>query len=161
MSCKFKKTVFDTVFNFRDCLVVLTTSYKTVVIIYNYKSTYQHLFDETIKAIYIYIYIYNRIEQCALPVTTIMALWQLVNLGTRCTVTHCRIALWSHQSAQTASSERCIMQIVNVSLRDSPPNPQECSTECIWSVIYNRIEQCALLYIIESIYMYYKWHRVL
>ena len=33
------------------------------------------------------------------------------------------IALWSHQSAQTASSERCIMQIVNVSLRDSPPNP--------------------------------------
>ena len=69
------------------------------------------------------IYIYNRIEQCALPVTTIMALWQLVNLGTRCTVTHCRIALWSHQSAQTASSERCIMQIVNVSLRDSPPNP--------------------------------------
>ena len=75
--------------------------------------------------IYIYIYntIYNRKEQCALPVTTIMALWQLVNLGTRCTVTHCRIALWSHQSAQTASSERCIMQIVNVSLRDSPPNP--------------------------------------
>ena len=69
------------------------------------------------------IYIYNRIEQCALPVTTIMALWQLVNLGTRCTVTHCRIALWSHRSAQTASSERCIMQIVNVSLRDSPPNP--------------------------------------
>ena len=41
-----------------------------------------------------------------------MASWQLVNLGTRCTVTHCRIALWSHQSAQTASSERCIMQIV-------------------------------------------------
>ena len=36
--------------------------------------------------LYIYIYIYNRIEQCALPVTTIMALWQLVNLGTRCTV---------------------------------------------------------------------------
>ena len=57
---------------------------------------------------FIYIYIYNRIEQCALPVTTIMALWQLVNLGTRCTVTHCRIALWSHQSAQTASSEQCI-----------------------------------------------------
>ena len=68
---------------------------------------------------YIYIYTHNRIEKCALPVATIMALWQLVNLGTRCTVTHCRIALWSHQSAQTASSERCIMQIVNVSLRDS------------------------------------------
>ena len=49
----------------------------------------------------VYIYIHNKIEQCALPVTTIMALWQLVNLGTRCTVTHCRIALWSHQSAQT------------------------------------------------------------
>ena len=79
----------------------------------------------------IYMYIYNRIEQCALPVTIIiiiiiiiiiMALWQLVNLGTRCTVTHCRIALWSDQSVQTGSSERCIMQIVNVPLRDSPPN---------------------------------------
>ena len=59
--------------------------------------------------IYIYTHTHththNRIQQCALPVTTIMALWQLVNLGTRCTVTHCRIALWSHQSAQTASSE--------------------------------------------------------
>ena len=60
------------------------------------------------RALHIFIYyIYNRIEQCALPVTTIniMALWQLVNLGTRCTVTHCRIALWSHQSTQTARSE--------------------------------------------------------
>ena len=37
-----------------------------------------------------------------------MALWQLVNLGTRCTVTHCRIALWS---AQTASS---IYNIYNI-----------------------------------------------
>ena len=37
---------------------------------------------------YVCVYIYNRLEQCALPVTTIMALWQLVNLGTRCTVTH-------------------------------------------------------------------------
>ena len=36
--------------------------------------------------IYIYIYIHNRIEQCALPVTTIMALWQLANLGRRCTI---------------------------------------------------------------------------
>ena len=35
-----------------------------------------------------------------------MALWQLLNLGTGCTVTHCWIALWSHESAQTASSER-------------------------------------------------------
>ena len=39
--------------------------------------------------------------QCALPVVTIMALWQLLNLGTGCTVTHCWIALWSHESAQT------------------------------------------------------------
>ena len=29
------------------------------------------------------------IYQCALPVITIMALWQLLNLGTGCTVTHC------------------------------------------------------------------------
>ena len=48
-----------------------------------------------------------------------MALWQLVNLGTRCVVTHCKIALWSHQSAQTASNEQYITQIVNVSLWDS------------------------------------------
>ncbi len=38
-----------------------------------------------------------------------------------------RIALWSHQSAQTASSEPCIVQIVNVLHRLSPPNPKECS----------------------------------
>ena len=53
--------------------------------------------------------------QCALPVITAMALRQLLNLGTGCTVKHCWIALWSHQGAQTASSERSIMQIVNVS----------------------------------------------
>ena len=53
--------------------------------------------------------------QCALPVITIMALWQLLNLGTGCTVTHCWIALWSHESAQTASSERSNMPIVNTS----------------------------------------------
>ena len=35
-----------------------------------------------------------------------------------------RIALWSHQSAQTASSEQCIVQIVNVAQGDSPPNPK-------------------------------------
>ena len=66
--------------------------------------------------IYIYIYIYTICTiciQCALPVVTIMALWQLLNLGTGCTVTHCWIALWSHKSAQTASSERSIMPIVN------------------------------------------------
>ena len=42
------------------------------------------------RAINTHIYIYT-IEQCTLPVTTIMALWQFVNLGTRCTVTHCRL----------------------------------------------------------------------
>ena len=46
--------------------------------------------------IYIYIckYIYNRKEQCALPVTTIMALWQLVNLGTRCTVIYVYVYIY-------------------------------------------------------------------
>ena len=64
----------------------------------------------------------------------------LWHYGSSCTWAHdvrlhiVGLALWSHQSAQTPSSERCIMQIVNVSLRDSPPNPQECSTEYIWSV---------------------------
>ena len=48
------------------------------------------------------------IKQCALPCATITALRQLVNLGTRCTATHCRIALWSHQSSQTASSNRAM-----------------------------------------------------
>ena len=32
----------------------------------------------------VYTYIYNKIEQPALSVTTIMALWQLVHLGTQC-----------------------------------------------------------------------------
>ena len=59
---------------------------------------------------------------------TIMALWQLLNLGTGCTVTHCEKGLhWSHQSAQTASSELCILQIVNVQYKDSPPIQKECS----------------------------------
>ena len=55
-----------------------------------------------------YIYTYTIIQvcltnkheimiQCALPAITITALWQIVHWwDTRCTVTHCRIALWSH-----------------------------------------------------------------
>ena len=55
--------------------------------------------------------------QCALPVVTIMALWQLLNLGTGCTVTHCWIALWSHESTQTARARvsEANMPIVNTS----------------------------------------------
>ena len=49
-------------------------------------------------------------------------------LGTRDVRLHIVwIALWSHQSAQTASSERCIVQKVNVPQGGSPPNPKECS----------------------------------
>ena len=49
-------------------------------------------------------------------------------LGTRDVRLHIVwIALWSHQSAQTASSERCIVQKVNVLQGGSPPNPRECS----------------------------------
>ena len=49
-------------------------------------------------------------------------------LGTRDVRLHIVwIALWSHQSAQTASSERCIVQKVNVPQGGSPPNPRECS----------------------------------
>ena len=66
--------------------------------------------------------------QCALPVVTIMALWQLLNLGTGCTVTHCWIALWSHESAQTASSERSIYANSEHLLRGSPPNPESAQT---------------------------------
>ena len=48
--------------------------------------TYVGLTEGTFKSHFLsHIYIYT-IEQCALPVTTIMTLWQLVNLGTRCTV---------------------------------------------------------------------------
>ena len=76
--------------------------------------------------IYIYIYI-QRITMCphgyhhsgsmATPA-----------LGTRDVRLHIVwIALWSHQSAQTASSERCIVQKVNVPQGGSPPNPRECS----------------------------------
>ena len=87
--------------------------------------------------------LYYDVLQSALPVITIMALWQLLNLGTGCTVTHCggRIALWSHQNAQTASRERCIVQIVNVPQGDSPPNPRECAN-CTGSE--QDLLQCAL-----------------
>ena len=37
-----------------------------------------------------------------------MALRQLVNSSIRCMITYCRIAWWTHQNAQTASSENCI-----------------------------------------------------
>ena len=57
-------------------------------------------------------------------------------LGTRDVYLHIVwIALWSHQSAQTASSERCIVQKVNVPQGGSPPNPRECSN-CTGSDIY-------------------------
>ena len=66
--------------------------------------------------------------QCALPVVTIMALWQLLNLGTGCTVRHGWIALWSHESTQTASSERSKYANSEHLLRGSPPNPESAQT---------------------------------
>ena len=42
-----------------------------------------------------------------------MALWQLLNRTYGYTLWG-RISFWGHQSAQTVSSERCIVQIVNV-----------------------------------------------
>ena len=42
--------------------------------------------------IYIYVYIYTHMllwKQCVLPVITTVALWQLMYLGTWCTVTSC------------------------------------------------------------------------
>ena len=67
-------------------------------------------------------------------------------LGTRDVRLHIVwIALWSHQSAQTASSERCIVQKVNVPQGGSPPNPRECSN-CTYIYIYT--------YIYNTIYMY-------
>ena len=60
------------------------------------------------RRLHIYIYI-CRIVQCALLVTIIMALWQLANLGTQCTVTHCRIAYCEvTRVLKAVSSERCI-----------------------------------------------------
>ena len=56
--------------------------------------------------------------QCALPVVTIMALWH----------THCWIALSSHKSAQTASSERSKYANSEHLLRGSPPNPESAQT---------------------------------
>ena len=86
----------------------------------------------------IYIYIQLCI-QCALPVVTIMALWQLLNLGTGSTVTHCWIALWSHESAQTASSERSKYANSEHLLRGSPPNPESAQTVGTVSIIYNYV----------------------
>ena len=45
-----------------------------------------------------------------------------------------RIALWSHQSAQTTSSERCIVQIVNVPQGDST-QPRRVQLQCTFLVI--------------------------
>ena len=116
---------------------------------------YNILDDQTLYGlsmnIYNYIIIYNyityyiyTIEQCALLVTTIMALWQLVNLGTRCTVTNGRIALWSHQSAQTASSEQCISA-------NSEHLSERLSTTYIYIVLititmlHNQLQNCSHL----------------
>ena len=53
---------------------------------------------------------------------------QLLNLATGCTVTHCGEGFHCGiTSAQTASIEWCIVQIVNVQHEDSPPNPRDCS----------------------------------
>ena len=61
--------------------------------------------------------------QCALMAINIVALWRLLHLGCRMYAYTLwgRIALWSHQSAQTASSERSKVWIVNST------NPRECS----------------------------------
>ena len=40
-------------------------------------------------------------KQCALPVTTTMALWQLMHLGTWCTVAHC----WYQWAKECSTSE--------------------------------------------------------
>jgi hypothetical protein len=91
------------------------------IIVSHYEQYSSDITDTLAYGIY-YTSIY-RSTQCALPVISIMDLWQLLNLGS--TVTHwVRIALWSHQSAQTASSERCIMRIVSYPQGDSPPNPR-------------------------------------
>ena len=47
-----------------------------------------------------------------------------------------KIASWSHHSAQTASSERCIVQIVNVTEGHYPLNPRECSNRKAVREIY-------------------------
>ncbi len=74
---------------------------------------------------------------------TIMALWHLLTWA-RMSVTHCEDCLWIHQSAQTASSELCILQIVNGLYRDSPPNPREVLNCMSSERIYKNVEQCAL-----------------
>ena len=47
--------------------------------------------------IYIYIYIYVIIlswKQCALPIITTMALWQIMHLGTQCTLIYIYIYIY-------------------------------------------------------------------
>ena len=50
--------------------------------------------------------------------------------------THCWIALWSHESAQTASSERSKYANSEHLLRGSPPNPESAQTVWTVSIIY-------------------------
>ena len=51
----------------------------------------------------------NQIIQCALPVITIMALWQLMNLGTWCTVTQCWYSRTTECSNYYKSNEHNII----------------------------------------------------
>ena len=51
-------------------------------------TTKQACKDELVVYLSVFLAIYIQLcIQCALPVVTIMALWQLLNLGTGCTVT--------------------------------------------------------------------------
>ena len=76
-------------------------------------------------------------------------------LGTRDVRLHIVwIALWSHQSAQTASSERCIVRKVNVPQGGSPLNPRECSNCTGSERNIQRITMCPHGYIYIYIYIY-------
>ena len=76
-------------------------------------------------------------------------------LGTRDVRLHIVwIALWSHQSAQTENSERCIVQKVNVPQGGSPPNPKECSN-CTGSErnIQKGLYIYIYIYIVNSVWL--------
>ena len=60
------------------------------VYVYIYMYVYIYIYMHIYIYIYMHIYIYMQPwKQCALPVISIMVLWQLMHLGTWCTVKSC------------------------------------------------------------------------
>ena len=82
-------------YNWEINIYLCIYKYMYIYNIYNiYNILYVYNIYNIYNILYVYIYIYIHIQswimkQCALPVVTKMALWQLMHLGTRCAYMMC------------------------------------------------------------------------